>query len=76
MILQFLSALFAGISAVFWFWSAATAMPRLSVPFGGVFKDDHPWVLANQKVAKRNRWAALFAGFSAATAFASGFSAF
>lgn len=65
------TAVFAFVSSMFWFWSAATKIPKLGVPFGGVFPEDHPWIVANNRMTKRNKWAALFAGLSALCAFLS-----
>lgn len=48
---------FGALSAVLWAWAAFKRVPRLSVPYGGVFRDDHPWVVATEQVGKVSRLA-------------------
>ena len=70
-LLDLATALAAFAAAGFWFWSAATPIPRLSIPYGGQISDESPWPNAMRKVAVRSRWAAGFAGVSALFAFGS-----
>lgn len=48
---------FGALSALLWAWAAFKRVPKLSVPYGGVFNDDHPWIRATGSVAKVSRWA-------------------
>ena len=52
----------AAVASILWIWSACIRVPKLSVPFGGVFKDDHPWVAATSRVTTKNRLTAIFTG--------------
>lgn len=51
------SIAFGAASALLWAWAAFKRVPKLTVPYGGVFKDDHPWIQATGSVAKVSRWA-------------------
>ncbi len=55
--LEWASIGFGAISAALWAWAAFNRVPRLSVPYGGIFRDDHPWVVATERVARLSRWA-------------------
>ncbi|MCA0945838.1 hypothetical protein LCM08_13040 [Salipiger pacificus] len=57
---------FGAAAAVFWVVAAFARVPKLSVPYGGVFAEDDPWVTATKRVTRLSRLA------SATTALAVG----
>jgi len=56
-LLEWAAIWFGALSACLWAWAAFKRVPRLSVPWNGSFKDDHPWVVATESTAKIARWA-------------------
>lgn len=55
---------FGAISAVLWAWTSCKRVPRLTVPYGGKFRDDHPWIVATDKVAMATKLASLVTAFA------------
>lgn len=63
-VLDALTAVFALVAAIFWFRSAANALPR-HVTYWNAAPPDDPFVMALQFATRMNRIAALFSGLSA-----------
>ena len=71
-----MKGVFEGVSAALyilaagaWMWSAKVEIPKPTTGYGGSMPDNHPFVIAMQRMTGWNKWAA---GLTAAAAIFAG----